>query len=98
MHWQNGYGHFVLIGSVVSLLGTFVCHSWVSEAPLSAQRPALPFAQLARTMPLGSPTESVQAILALSATTPANTSQMPSSDSLMGLAGHCRGSVDPSYL
>jgi hypothetical protein len=61
MHWQNGYGHFVLIGSVVSLLGTFECHSWVSEAPLSAQRAALPFAQL-------------------------------------GLAGHCRGSVDPSYL
>jgi hypothetical protein len=73
MHWQNGYGHFVLIGSVVSLLGTFVRHSWVGEAPLSAQRAALPFAQLARTMPLGSPTESVKAILALSAPHPANT-------------------------
>jgi hypothetical protein len=48
------------------------------------------FAQLAREMPPEGPAEPVQAILALSAThhtTPADTSQMLPSGSLMGLAG-----------
>jgi hypothetical protein len=46
------------------------------------------FAQPPTAMPPGSPAESPQAILALSATpTPAETSAMPSNDSLMGLAG-----------
>ena len=40
----------------------------------------------------------VQAIMAPSASTPAEPSEMASSDSLMGLAGLLWGRVDPTYL
>jgi hypothetical protein len=46
----------------------------------------------------GSPAESAQAILALSTTYPADTSEMPSSESLLGLVGLLQGRVDPTYL
>jgi hypothetical protein len=59
--------------------------------PWAAARSANGLRATCRALPLGTLAESIRAILALSATHPAEPSEMATSDSLMGLAGLSRG-------